>query len=170
MNESDSNDPLQKKFASVEDALQEPGVLEMLIMQFGPQIATELRNPKVAQMIRSILNSQGSDAELLDVAEEALPRIAFDGSVERQHDIQPLEPILLELQGIGVRGVTAQTLGKIFAMFNSDEVQQRLAARKPVEPIRNQTPKVGRNDPCPCGCGQKLKKCPNGTLQKMNKY
>jgi len=28
-----------------------------------------------------------------------------------------------------------------------------------VEPIRNVTPKVGRNDPCPCGSGKKYKKC-----------
>ncbi|MCD4814341.1 preprotein translocase subunit SecA [bacterium] len=27
------------------------------------------------------------------------------------------------------------------------------------EPIRRQTPKVGRNDPCPCGSGKKYKKC-----------
>ncbi len=28
-----------------------------------------------------------------------------------------------------------------------------------VEPIRNKQPKVGRNDPCPCGSGKKYKKC-----------
>jgi hypothetical protein len=28
-----------------------------------------------------------------------------------------------------------------------------------IEPIRNATPKVGRNDPCPCGSGKKHKKC-----------
>lgn len=27
--------------------------------------------------------------------------------------------------------------------------------------IRNEAPKVGRNDPCPCGCGRKYKQCPN---------
>ncbi len=32
------------------------------------------------------------------------------------------------------------------------------APAKPVTVTRN-TPKVGRNDPCPCGCGKKLKKC-----------
>jgi len=29
----------------------------------------------------------------------------------------------------------------------------------PVAPIRRKTPKVGRNDPCPCGSGRKYKKC-----------
>lgn len=28
-----------------------------------------------------------------------------------------------------------------------------------VGPIRRESPKVGRNDPCPCGSGKKLKKC-----------
>jgi uncharacterized protein YecA (UPF0149 family) len=28
-----------------------------------------------------------------------------------------------------------------------------------VRPIVNESPKVGRNDPCPCGSGKKYKKC-----------
>jgi len=27
------------------------------------------------------------------------------------------------------------------------------------EPFRRSDPKVGRNDPCPCGSGRKFKKC-----------
>ncbi len=27
------------------------------------------------------------------------------------------------------------------------------------EPVRRETPKVGRNEPCPCGSGKKFKKC-----------
>jgi preprotein translocase subunit SecA len=27
------------------------------------------------------------------------------------------------------------------------------------DPIRRDHPKVGRNDPCPCGSGKKYKKC-----------
>jgi preprotein translocase subunit SecA len=27
------------------------------------------------------------------------------------------------------------------------------------EPIVRETPKIGRNDPCPCGSGKKYKKC-----------
>ncbi len=33
------------------------------------------------------------------------------------------------------------------------------AAIGSVRPIRNEQPKVGRNDPCPCGSGKKFKKC-----------
>ncbi|MFH5805358.1 SEC-C metal-binding domain-containing protein, partial [Alienimonas sp. DA493] len=28
-----------------------------------------------------------------------------------------------------------------------------------VAPIKNTSPDVGRNDPCPCGSGKKYKKC-----------
>jgi len=29
----------------------------------------------------------------------------------------------------------------------------------PTAPIRNEGPKIGRNDPCPCGSGKKYKNC-----------
>ena len=33
------------------------------------------------------------------------------------------------------------------------------AVERPTQPIVRQTPKVGRNDPCPCGSGKKYKRC-----------
>jgi preprotein translocase subunit SecA len=33
------------------------------------------------------------------------------------------------------------------------------AAAEKAEPVRRDRPKVGRNDPCPCGSGKKYKKC-----------
>ncbi|OHC64408.1 MAG: preprotein translocase subunit SecA [Rhodocyclales bacterium RIFCSPLOWO2_02_FULL_63_24] len=33
------------------------------------------------------------------------------------------------------------------------------AAAKPAQPVERHTPKVGRNDPCPCGSGKKYKHC-----------
>jgi len=44
------------------------------------------------------------------------------------------------------------------------EEQQQAAiagteAEKKLEPIRNLGPRVGRNDPCPCGSGKKYKQC-----------
>ncbi len=42
-----------------------------------------------------------------------------------------------------------------------EEVQHSGGPKTPVEkePVKRQTPKVGRNDPCPCGSGQKFKRC-----------
>ena len=33
------------------------------------------------------------------------------------------------------------------------------AVLRPNEPARRATPKIGRNDPCPCGSGKKFKQC-----------
>ena len=38
----------------------------------------------------------------------------------------------------------------------------RGSRRAPAEPVRHDAPKVGRNDPCPCGSGKKFKKCCGG--------
>jgi preprotein translocase subunit SecA len=34
------------------------------------------------------------------------------------------------------------------------------------QPVRREGPKIGRNDPCPCGSGQKFKKCHGATLEE----
>jgi preprotein translocase subunit SecA len=38
--------------------------------------------------------------------------------------------------------------------------------RVTVQPVRRDGPKVGRNDPCPCGSGQKFKKCHGAALEE----
>jgi preprotein translocase subunit SecA len=43
-----------------------------------------------------------------------------------------------------------------------DQAPERAAARAEdaqVETFVRETPKVGRNDPCPCGSGKKFKQC-----------
>ncbi|MDP9033265.1 MAG: preprotein translocase subunit SecA [Myxococcota bacterium] len=47
----------------------------------------------------------------------------------------------------------------------------RPASRAPqprvtVQPVRRDGPKIGRNDPCPCGSGQKFKKCHGAALEE----
>ncbi|MCL2447513.1 MAG: SEC-C metal-binding domain-containing protein, partial [Polyangiaceae bacterium] len=39
------------------------------------------------------------------------------------------------------------------------------AQRVQMQPARREGPKVGRNDPCPCGSGQKFKKCHGAALE-----
>jgi hypothetical protein len=49
-----------------------------------------------------------------------------------------------------------------WACFNPDEAPgnpQPPPIAPAVEPYRRESPKVGRNDPCPCGSGRKFKKC-----------
>ena len=42
------------------------------------------------------------------------------------------------------------------AAFDDPEAE---AAVKTATPVRRETPKVGRNQPCPCGSGKKYKHC-----------
>jgi len=67
-------------------------------------------------------------------------------------------------------GVRARSVWNVSRVVH-DEVgqfamaeRQRAAAQAPqgeqkIKPIKLKTPKVGRNDPCPCGSGKKYKKC-----------
>jgi uncharacterized protein len=34
-----------------------------------------------------------------------------------------------------------------------------MALRNPPQTVRRESPKIGRNDPCPCGSGKKFKQC-----------
>ena len=36
---------------------------------------------------------------------------------------------------------------------------KELAEAAPAKPVGEKKPKIGRNDPCPCGSGKKYKKC-----------
>lgn len=47
------------------------------------------------------------------------------------------------------------------ALFGREEGQWVYAGQLPQrgQTVRRETPKVGRNDPCPCGSGKKYKKC-----------
>ena len=40
-----------------------------------------------------------------------------------------------------------------------DEALASSADDSGAQPVRNVLPKVGRNDPCPCGSGKKYKQC-----------
>ncbi len=43
--------------------------------------------------------------------------------------------------------------------LQQDVAMNRRQATQRLEPIKNVGPKIGRNDPCPCGSGKKYKKC-----------
>ncbi len=45
------------------------------------------------------------------------------------------------------------------AAARSAAIRQQAAAATPSQPVRRDMPKVGRNEPCPCGSGKKFKAC-----------
>jgi uncharacterized protein YecA (UPF0149 family) len=42
---------------------------------------------------------------------------------------------------------------------DDDEEDDGIDWETPLVPIQNETRKIGRNEPCPCGSGKKYKKC-----------
>jgi len=55
-------------------------------------------------------------------------------------------------------GTTTASSGGAPAARPSDVVSEAAAAAEKAKPVRT-GPKVGRNDPCPCGSGKKFKHC-----------
>lgn len=53
----------------------------------------------------------------------------------------------------------SQSLTENSRFVRRDEKWYYLDGEHETETVRNEGPKVGRNDPCPCGSGKKFKKC-----------
>ena len=50
-------------------------------------------------------------------------------------------------------------LNELAANYKKRKVQGTFENRGKVVPFKRNSPKVGRNEPCPCGSGKKYKKC-----------
>lgn len=100
-------------------------------------------------------------AQLIDLkAADSLPVITAAFAEERvavsiSGDLEDVEI------GLGVRTERSTPRPDYHAKAgDSDETDQHDAEEMPrMEPVRRETPKVGRNEPCPCGSGRKFKKC-----------
>jgi uncharacterized protein YchJ len=83
-------------------------------------------------------------------------------------DLKRAEQILLEGRAIDqVRDADDITtnLGFIYEQQGRVQESRQLLASVQSQPaLRHTEPKVGRNDPCPCGSGKKFKKCCGSTF------
>ncbi len=66
------------------------------------------------------------------------------------------EPAMTALSGAVQGGAPRDMIKKGSA---SAQQSQQTARPSKISTVRNVSPKVGRNDPCPCGSGKKFKKC-----------
>lgn len=55
-----------------------------------------------------------------------------------------------------------QKLKKLVDQKKEEKLERERLASLPKQPYRREEPRVGRNDPCPCGSGKKYKKCHMG--------
>jgi len=99
-------------------------------------LVDRIKNDVVSRMFRS-----ATSLEVFERMLRALPRALVHGE---------LPPLAAAVSGSSEQGTLVdEVLGAVPAA--PDET--------PPQPVRFAGPKVGRNDPCPCGSGKKYKKC-----------
>ena len=77
------------------------------------------------------------------------PIRAFTGETKwRGHDFD-------EQESENIRQAIEPNVREIHAWW----LARRSEDESPLQPVRHSEPRVGRNDPCPCGSGKKYKKC-----------
>ncbi|HEY3819835.1 MAG TPA: preprotein translocase subunit SecA [Polyangiaceae bacterium] len=94
----------------------------------------------------------------------------FKVQVRKENDIERMEREDAEKHAAQQRAMQLRHGGEV---AGGDEEQPAAAPRasaRPqprvqVQPTRREGPKIGRNDPCPCGSGQKFKKCHGEALE-----
>src|SRR6188474_2483629 len=90
-------------------------------------------------------------------------------SRQRQEEVEALEAEAEAehqalLEGAVARHPDAQTETPADAL---DEIRNAAASVPPPQrPSVSAAPKIGRNDPCPCGSGKKFKKCHGTALEE----
>ena len=101
----------------------------------------------------------------LDVAQNAFRATTSLGNLQRMLQNAARRPQRMVHEDVHVLGghgqmpVTAGPGVDVPASAAAGFEQAMQDALPPVEPVRRDVPKVGRNDACPCGSGTKYKKC-----------
>jgi preprotein translocase subunit SecA len=92
-----------------------------------------------------------------DKVTDLIFRARIVGNAQARNAYQVTAATHEDTGGYGV-GEHAEALGGTSAS-GGGEAEGGEVGQKVVKPIVRETPKVGRNDPCPCGSGRKYKKC-----------
>ena len=95
----------------------------------------DLNNKAISSLMRGQIPTQEGNPEVSRAQEERRQRQRYN-------------------EGRGQDAVAAAAAAQRQAGMSASQ-----AGRGPVAPIRNEGPKIGRNDPCPCGSGKKYKNC-----------
>jgi uncharacterized protein len=104
-----------------------------------------------------------------------------DTNLELGNLLQPIRTLLLELAGVveaAKKGTPPDLSRESLQRLNQlvDEIPDTVVAAReywidhPPErrPSTRSTPKIGRNDPCPCGSGKKFKHCHGATGESLH--
>jgi preprotein translocase subunit SecA len=94
----------------------------------------------------------------------------FKAQVRKDSDAERMERADLERHAAQQRAMQLRHGGEVDgdeAAAQPGQPSRRPPAQRLVapQPARREGPKIGRNDPCPCGSGQKFKKCHGAALE-----
>jgi preprotein translocase subunit SecA len=94
----------------------------------------------------------------------------FKVQVRKETDIERMERQDAERHAAAQRAMQMRHGGEVAGgdeepVAPAPRATQRPQPRVQVQPVRREGPKIGRNDPCPCGSGQKFKKCHGAALE-----
>ena len=101
----------------------------------------------------------------LDIAQNAFRATTSLSALQRMMQMAARRPQRLVHEDVHVLGGHGQLPpgsdlpSEVSAAAAAGFDQAVQEALPPAEPVRRDEPKVGRNDPCPCGSGKKFKKC-----------
>ena len=94
--------------------------------------------------------------EMLDSAREKFTDLFFKARWVRQDALERVWSGQSSEHAVAASAYEAQRRA---AMESTQRSQMAQEGESAVKTIIRQQPKVGRNDPCPCGSGKKYKKC-----------
>ena len=97
----------------------------------------------------------------------------FKVKVEKESEIERMEREDAERHAAQERALQMRHAGEPAMEGGEDDAAAPRPSARPqqprvVQPAVRQGPKIGRNDPCPCGSGQKFKKCHGAALEDEN--
>jgi preprotein translocase subunit SecA len=95
----------------------------------------------------------------------------FEVQIQRQDEIAALEAEQharhhAELEQAVARHPGEETDDPVAALAQMQRIAAGQGPTPAPQPQRVAAPRIGRNDPCPCGSGQKFKKCHGAILEE----
>ena len=94
---------------------------------------------------------------MLDRVRDDVVRVLMTVRIQTQEEIEQAE--LEAARAVQMQNVTYQHTDYDEAKSEETQPQRRAVAQEHPGTLRNAAPKIGRNDPCPCGSGKKYKQC-----------
>jgi preprotein translocase subunit SecA len=94
---------------------------------------------------------------MLDRVRDDVVRVLMTVRIQTQEEIEQAEAEAA--RAVQMQNVQYQHTNYEEAKSEETQTQRRAVAQEHPGTLRNAAPKVGRNDPCPCGSGKKYKHC-----------